>query len=76
MKENISQVTVPVSVYLQTLDRQCEFVNTGRGIRLQKSNGGNNTVSKLLEEIKLQHRLIPPETIDLRESVGQGLNTT
>ena len=54
----------------------CEFVNTGRGIRLQKPDGGNNTVSKLLEEIKLQHRLIPPETIDLRESVGQGLNTT
>ena len=51
-------------------------MNTGRGIRLQKSDGGNNTVSKLLEEIKLQHRLIPPERIDLRESVGQGLNTT
>ena len=41
------------------MDRQCEFVNTGRGIRLQKSDGGNYTVSKLLEEIKLQHRLIP-----------------
>ena len=48
-------------------------MNTGRGIRLQKLV---NTVSNLLEEIKLQHRLIPSERIDLRESVGQGLNTT